>query len=135
MKLGKRGGDPTSRRRRAPDAALLQAQEIVRRHVAGESVRGIARAVGLAPTSVHCVIAEYRRAKEATPLERELDPELDALFAKLDDEGMDFEDARTPEDVMRLDNLQLFRLERAQLPANHPAIRAWEAAKAAGWNW
>ena len=131
MKFGKRGGDPTSRRRRDPDAALLQAQEIVRRHVAGESVRGIARAVGLAPTSVHRVIAEYRRAKEATPLERE----LDALFAKLDDEGMDFEDARTPEDVMRLDNLQLFRLERAQLPANHPTIRAWEAAKAAGWNW
>jgi hypothetical protein len=84
---------------------LLSAQEVVRRHRAGESVRVIARAVGLPRTSVHRIIQEYRRARDASPLERELDAELDALLSRyeggFDAETFDIADA-DPELVARL---------------------------------
>jgi hypothetical protein len=59
------GKDPTARRRQDPDVALLLAQEIVRRHAHGESVREIARAVRLPRTSVHRTIQQYRAAQQA----------------------------------------------------------------------
>ena len=74
-------GDPTARRRRAPDEVLLAAQEVIRRHGAGESRRSIARGLGLARTSVDRIVAEYQAAQLGAD-DAELGAELDALVSK-----------------------------------------------------
>jgi NADH:ubiquinone oxidoreductase subunit E len=80
MGLGNSDDRVTSRRRLSRDEALRAAQEIIRRHVAGESVRTIARAVQLPRTSVHRVIQDYRRAQ----LDAEVDAEAATALAKYD---------------------------------------------------
>ena len=90
--------DPTSRPRRSHDQELLTAQEIIRRHGAGESVRTTAREVGLPRTSVHRVIAQYRAAqRHQHDVDDELASEAAALLAKygggVDAEGFDIADA------------------------------------------
>ena len=126
----KNDGDPTSRRRRSPDAMLRDAQEIVRRNGSGESIRDIARDMGLPRNSVWRVVQEYRRAQARAAKVDELDSETAALLAKYDG-GMSCEDARTAEDIKRLNDLEYYRLRH--LPMDHPARVAWHEAHATGW--
>jgi hypothetical protein len=131
MKFGKSGVDPTARRRRAPDEVLLAAQEVIRRHGAGESVRSIARALGLARTSVARIVAEYEAAREVVDSGEDLNSEYAALVAKYGDGGMKGEDARTAEDIRGLNELEFFRMRH--LPADHPAQVACAALFETGW--
>jgi hypothetical protein len=102
MTFGKSGDDPTARRRRAPDEVLLAAQEVIRRHSQGESVRSIARALGLARTSVARIVAEYQAAQESLD-SGDLNSERAALVSKYEGgyEGFDIADA-DPELIARL---------------------------------
>jgi hypothetical protein len=81
MIFGKHKGDPTARRRRAPDEVLAAAQEVIRRHGAGESARSIARGLELSRTSVDRIIYEYKAAQEALE-SGDVDAELAALVSK-----------------------------------------------------
>jgi hypothetical protein len=66
---------------------LKDAREIIRRHLRDESIRVIARALGLPRTSVHRVVQEYRAAQQrqrpgwAADGERD-DAEFDALVSR-----------------------------------------------------
>jgi Homeodomain-like domain len=73
--------DPPSRHRRTPNQMLLDAQEIIRRHRAGEKVRAIARALGLPRTTVTRVIEQFQAAEGASEL-GDVDAEAAALVAK-----------------------------------------------------
>jgi len=53
--------DPTARRRLSPERAHQVAEEIIRRHSRGQSIREIARATGMARTSVHRIVVDHRR--------------------------------------------------------------------------
>lgn len=130
MDFGKNGDDPTIRRRRAPDQVLLHAQDIIRRHGAGEKERSIARGLGLARTSVHRVIEQYQAAQELVDSGEDLNSEYAALVSKYEG-GLACEDARTPEDIFKLNDLELFRL--GHLPADHPGPAARRELYAAGW--
>ncbi|MDP7728938.1 MULTISPECIES: helix-turn-helix domain-containing protein [Mycobacterium] len=121
--------DPSSRPRRTRDAELLAAQEIVRPHLAGESVRVIAAAVDLPRTSVHRVIQDYRRAQEGAD-DPEVDAELDALLSKYQG-GLACTEVACPADIARLDDLQYFRL--GHLPLDHPVRGHWAAAGRRVW--
>jgi hypothetical protein len=96
MTFRNNGDDPTARRRRAPDEVLLAAQDVIRRHSQGESVRSIARALGLARTSVARIVAEYDAAQEALD-SGDLNAEYAALVSKyqagFDAEEFDVADA------------------------------------------
>jgi hypothetical protein len=132
MRFGKNGDDPTARRRRAPDEVLLQAQEVIARQLQGESVRSIARALGLARTSVARIVAEYEAAQEALDSGEDLNSEHAALVAKYSDGGMKADDVRTVEDVRSLNALEYYRL--GHLPgADHPGRVAWAEARATGY--
>ena len=103
--MGKDGSDPTARRRQDRDAALRVAQEIVARHLRGESVRVIARAVKLPRTSVHRVIVEYRRAQR----DAQVDAEAAALLSKYD-VGLSCEDVTRSEQIAELSDLEYHTL-------------------------
>jgi hypothetical protein len=123
------GVDPTSRPRRTRDEELLTAQEITRRHLAGESVRVIARAVGLPRMSVQRVIQNYRRAQVGAD-DPDLDAELGALLSKFEG-GLKYDEVQSAEDVMSLGALQYFRLRTLAL--DDPRREHWAAALATGW--
>jgi IclR helix-turn-helix domain len=131
MKLGKNGGDPTARRRRDPEQALKDAREIIRRHGQRQSIREIARALGLPRTSVHRVVQEYRAAQQRQRPgwmagdERD-DAEFGALVSQYEG-GLSCSDVRSAEDVMALGDLERFRSDH--LPADHPA-KGWVVGEA-----
>lgn len=77
--MKRNGQDPTARRRRSPDQALKDAQQIIKRHRRGEHLRPIAAALGLSKTTVERVIKDWRRAQA----EAGRDVEQAALLAKL----------------------------------------------------
>jgi hypothetical protein len=131
MRFGKNGDDPTARRRRAPDEVLLAAQEVIRRHGQGESVRSITRGLGLARTSVARIVAKYEAAQEAVDSGDDLNSEYAALVSKYGDGGMKAADARTAEDIKGLNELEFFRMRH--LPADHPAQVACAALFETGW--
>jgi hypothetical protein len=136
--------DPTARRRRSHDEVLAHAREILRRHEDGEPVRSIARALGLSRGAVRNVIEEYESAAESVALGEDVDGEYAALLGKFDPNNMhvawygcsepecDGPHPATPEDVMTMDDLQLFRLTRGT-PLDHPARVLYEEARASGW--
>jgi hypothetical protein len=102
--FGRNGDDPTARRRRAPDEVLLAAQEVIRRHGAGESARSIARGLGLSRTSVDRIVQQYRDAQRQR---EELDAEAATLVAKYEggfNADFDIADA-DPELVARFEDL------------------------------
>jgi len=85
-----------------------------------------------------CGLATVDRARKRLEArrERELEAGEERDCAARDDGGLDFEDCRTPEDVMRLDDLQLFRLmRRGCLPDDHPAVKALAEAHERGFRW
>jgi len=65
MRFSKNGDDPTVRYRRSPDRMLRDAQEVIRRHGAGEAIRSIARELRMSRTSVARIVAEYHAARNA----------------------------------------------------------------------
>jgi hypothetical protein len=75
----RRRQDPTARRRRSPDQALKDAQQTIKRHRRGESMRDIAAALGLSKTTIERTIKDWRRALA----EAGKDAEQAALLAKL----------------------------------------------------
>jgi hypothetical protein len=121
-------GDPTARRRRDADESLETVQEVVRRHLQGESIRSIAKNVGLPKTSVHRTVMDYRRSKR----ESDRDVEQAAVFARLSP-GLSVEDVTEASQIPLLNALEPYRMEH--LPLGHPARRALTEAYAAGWRW
>ena len=124
---------------------LLAAQEIIRLFKAGESVRSIARAVGLPRTSVHRTIQEYRvaltvetdddaLAAECAALVARYDGGADAdfclddadpvLVAQLRDAGVDLDEPGTLALVARVTADPSDELARFQL-AHAPRTAAW----------
>lgn len=81
MKFGKYSDDPTARRRRAPEDVLAGAQEIIRRYTDGQTIRAIARDMGLARTSVDRVVKQYQEALDAQAVD-DADAEINALLAR-----------------------------------------------------
>jgi len=110
--------DPSARRRRDPDQALLDAREVVRRHLAGESVREIAAVLGLSATTVHRTIQDYRRAKR----EADRDAEQSAVLAKLGG-VLHCEDVTSPAEIAELNDLEYYRLRHLAL--GHPVRELW----------
>jgi hypothetical protein len=76
--------DPTARRRLSADDALQQKRDVVRLHLAGETMRSIAAATGMGLTSVHRTVAAYKAAvdrADGDDPDKELDSELGAGHA------------------------------------------------------
>jgi hypothetical protein len=138
----------TSRRRRSRDEVLKTNQRIIRLFKRGDSVRVISRAVDMPRMSVYRVIKAYQRAQEQTARtksnnvpfdtdtdgddESEFDAELDLFAAQLDVFTID--DVKSPEDIHRLNALELFRAGYA--PESHPVHGfITEAVDRLGWRW
>lgn len=122
--------DPTTRRRLSADDALQQKRDVVRLHLAGETMRSIAAATGMGLTSVHRTIAAYKAAVDRADaddpdFDEEIDPELGALAARLTP-SLSCEDVRTREQFDALNELERFRF--GHLPADHPARVALPSA-------
>lgn len=138
MDLGKndksRDRNDPHRRRLSPDEFAARDRRIWRMRADGYTVQEIADIEG-------CGLATVDRARKRLEARRERERELEAGdemdCAARDDGGLDFEDARTPEDIARLDDLQIYRLthSRGYLPDDHPAVLALDKAHAAGFRW
>jgi Homeodomain-like domain len=100
---------------------------------AGHTIRDIADAVGCGVATVDRALKRLVTApwEEGLDDEEEFGGQLDAALARYADGSMACADARTPEDVAQLNDLEYFRL--GHLPPDHPAKVANGELMAAGW--
>lgn len=122
--------DPNDRRRIDREAMNQRDEEIWQRRQRGESFRSIGRAFNMAVSRVQrCLARAAKRHQQQrlSPLEQELNDELDAVLARYDD-------SMRAEAVTRLEHVeQCNELERHRLryfDADSPQRRAlWEWSK------
>jgi hypothetical protein len=112
--------------------AMIERDDVWRRRQRGESFRHIGRALNMPATSVQRCYQRALKRRQLSPIERELDAELDAALAKYDDDGPRAEEVSRAEQVGRCNALERYRLRHfdpdspqrralAQWAKSHPA--------------
>lgn len=119
--------DPNDRRRIPQEQMDNRDREVHKMRKAGVPFRAIGERLDM---SLGAVQKALTRAQKRTQ-KQSLADELDTALAPYADPDILAEDARTADDIRRLDDLQAYRVRH--LPLDHPARAAWAEAIAQGY--